>query len=122
MKPKSSCRILVVEDEEPMRRMMVSALQQEGYWVLAAQDPSEAAQLHGTALFGIDLLVTDVMMPEMSGDEFAKEMIGMRSGMKVLFVTGSVPSSSLPSEPGKWELLRKPFGLADLLDRVGRMF
>ena len=80
--------LLLVEDEGAVRRASAEFLRQQGYTVIEAKDGLEALELarkHSTA---IDLLVTDVVMPNMSGGELARELAQLRPDMKFLFVSG----------------------------------
>jgi len=80
--------ILLVEDEDQIRTVAGEILRKQGYQVLEARSAAEAL-LHCEKHAGrIDLLLTDVVMPQMSGPELAKRMIGVRPGVKVLCMSG----------------------------------
>lgn len=83
--------ILVVEDNVELRNLVGIALRQKGFTVLEADNPHNAAEIVGSTLFSVDLLVADVEMPNMSGDEFAKELRAMRPSLKIIFATGQAP-------------------------------
>jgi two-component system, cell cycle sensor histidine kinase and response regulator CckA len=78
----------VVEDEEMVRQLLVRILERQGYRVLSAAAGDEAlarsAEFEGT----IDLLVTDVVMPRMTGDRLAERLVVERPGLKVLYLSG----------------------------------
>ena len=85
--------ILVVEDEEQVRAVAVNVLRRQGYTVIVAQHPGEAL-LHCEQHPGkIDLLLTDVVMPQMSGPELAKRLAVTRPTMKVLCMSGYTDDS-----------------------------
>jgi two-component system, cell cycle sensor histidine kinase and response regulator CckA len=80
--------ILVVEDEESVRDLTARILRQAGYTVLTAASGEEAMELSKRRPEGIDLLLTDVVMPRMSGKELAESLLKTRPGMKVLYASG----------------------------------
>jgi signal transduction histidine kinase/CheY-like chemotaxis protein len=80
--------ILVVEDEEAVRKMVHEVLEDLGYLILEAGNPEEAIRLSGEYEGEIDLLLTDVIMPGMNGKELFERMAISRSEMKVLFMSG----------------------------------
>jgi signal transduction histidine kinase/ActR/RegA family two-component response regulator len=112
--------VLLVEDDEELRRLTSEILQASGYTVLEAGDPLEALTLcdrrHGKP---IDLLLTDVVMPAMRGPELAATLSETRPGLKVLFMSGYADESvtSPQGEPGR-AFLQKPFTPHDLTRAV----
>jgi PAS domain S-box-containing protein len=117
--PPSSGTILVVEDESAVREMTTRLLGRAGYRVLSAATPGEAVELFATYADEIDLLLTDVVMPEMHGPALAQQLIARRPDLRVLFVSGH--SESLPhglTASGRMEFLGKPFAPAHLLARI----
>jgi PAS domain S-box-containing protein len=85
--------ILVCEDEEQVRGIVQSILRRQGYRVIPAQHPGEALLLCEQFPEPIDLLLTDVVMPEMSGPELARRLAGARPAMKVLCMSGYTDDS-----------------------------
>jgi two-component system cell cycle sensor histidine kinase/response regulator CckA len=79
--------ILLVEDEAGVRRLMQRTLERRGYNVLVATSPADAMRLAETA-GDIDLLLSDVVMPDVSGPELAQRMLRLRPSMRVLYVSG----------------------------------
>jgi len=80
--------ILLVEDEAPVRRVMDRALRRTGYNVISTAHPDEAIELAANPATKIDLLVTDVCMPKMSGPKLVERLLKDRPDLKVLFVSG----------------------------------
>ena len=109
-------RVLLVEDEEPVRELVRRVLEGAGYEVLAAGLPSEAERvLEGAG--HVDLLLTDVVMPEMSGYDLAVRMRQRRPEIRTLFMSGYAHSvSSEATVHG--ELLKKPFAPEQLTRAV----
>ncbi len=111
--------ILIAEDEQQVRELTCRLLRQAGYAVLAAADGEEALQIARGHSGPIDLLVTDVIMPRLSGDELAARLLLSRPGVPVLFVSGYT-NETLGVDgmrPGT-QYLQKPFAPAVLLKRV----
>jgi two-component system, cell cycle sensor histidine kinase and response regulator CckA len=112
--------VLLTEDETAVRAVAVAALERRGYRVLAAAD-GEAALAISRAFPGrIDLLVTDVVMPGMSGRELAATMQRLQPGLPVLFVSGYTDEAVLLQGVGNdpRSLLPKPFTSLELARRV----
>jgi CheY-like chemotaxis protein len=82
-----SVSVLVVDDEEPVRKFVDRVLRDAGYQTATASDGPEALA-RAEELGALDILVTDMMMPKMSGDELAQRMRELRPAVKVLYLTG----------------------------------
>ena len=112
--------ILLVEDEKAVRMMIGKTLQSKGYAVLEAQHGQEALSICEDYSGPIHLMVTDVVMPLMSGKELAEQLAPQRPEMKVLYMSG-YPDNSIVQhgvlEPGT-EFLQKPFTLNTLEAKV----
>jgi signal transduction histidine kinase/CheY-like chemotaxis protein len=115
--------ILVVEDEEVVRLLLCSVLEDAGYHVLSAGSSNEAITHTREHTRAIQLLVTDVVMPEMHGPDLARLLTAMRPEMKVLFVSGY--SENDISDQGvidsKLDVLQKPFTQQSLLRKINSM-
>jgi PAS domain S-box-containing protein len=85
---KGNETVLVVEDEDGVRHLIVKILQGHGYEVLQAGGGDEAIRIFKERSGRIDLLITDVVMPQMKGPELAVHLKGLNDGMKVLFISG----------------------------------
>ena len=105
--------ILLVEDEAPVRELVRRVLENAGYVVLAAGLPSEAERLLEETAH-IDLLLTDVVMPEMSGYDLATRVTELRPNVRRLFISGYAPRVQLVKGP----LLKKPFAPEELARAV----
>jgi CheY-like chemotaxis protein len=89
-------RVLVVEDETVVRRLAVEALRTHGYHVLEAQHGAEALHLvQGQGQETIDLLLTDVVMPHMSGSDLAQWLRAVYPNIKVVFVSGYIENAQM---------------------------
>jgi CheY-like chemotaxis protein len=108
--------LLVVDDEEALRLYMCRALQEAGYRVLTARDGVSALTLLQQSRFPVQLVITDVSMPRMSGPELAGRIATGPFPPPLLFVSGG---HSYPSLPGP--LLRKPFLPDDLTKTVSSL-
>jgi two-component system cell cycle sensor histidine kinase/response regulator CckA len=83
----NAVRMLVVDDEEPVRRYADRVLRSAGYEPILAANAEEALRL-ARSMDRIDALVTDLMMPEMNGDELARRLRFEQRDLKVLYLTG----------------------------------
>jgi hypothetical protein len=118
---ESAPTVLLVDDEDGVRKLMHGCLAREGYQLLQARDAEEAERIANACPGPIHILVTDVVMPGMSGLQLAERLKPLRPEMKTLFVSGCVQDdlggTALPPE----ELLSKPFRPRDLAKRVRRL-
>lgn len=111
--------VLVVEDEGQVRDIVVNVLSELGYLVHPAEGPDQALQ-QLKELGRVDLLLTDVMMPSMSGTSLASEARALYPEVKVLYMTGYAPESIIPDNARKagMAVLRKPFSVEQLAKAV----
>ncbi len=114
-------RILLAEDDPAMRTYLKRALERVGYTVDAVDRGTEALKLLEHACF--DLLLTDIMMPELDGIELAQRAAVLDPAIRVIFITGFA-AVSLEGEAvvERSKVLSKPFHLRELVDEVQRMF
>jgi CheY-like chemotaxis protein len=119
---KGSETILFVEDEKAILKLGIQILQRLGYYVLPASTPGEALELAKTHSGSIDLLITDVVMPEMNGRELASRILTLYPDIKRLFMSGytaDVIAHHGVLDPGV-QFLQKPFSMADLSEAIRR--
>lgn len=114
-------RILLAEDEEAMRTYLARALQNAGYDVIAVDRGTAALPLLQREHF--DLLLSDIVMPEMDGIELAQLCAQVSPETKVMFITGFAAVTLKASrEAPEAKVLSKPFHLKDLVLEVERIF
>ena len=114
-------RILLAEDDTSMREYLQRALQRVGYEVSAVGCGTEAMPLLESEQF--DLLLTDIVMPEMDGIELAQKASAIDPNIRVMFITGfaAVALNAAAQAPKDAKVLSKPFHLKDLVNEVDRL-
>lgn len=119
----SVARVLVVDDEPTVRRMLARLLSEAGYEVVEATDGARAlgAAMQSEAKF--DLVITDIKMPGMDGRELGRHLNAALPGLPVLYISGytSVPGGGLGDSGADAPFVRKPFDPDDLLRKVEAM-
>jgi len=114
-------RILLAEDEEAMRSYLARALENAGYEVVAVDRGTAALPLLAEQQF--DLLLSDIVMPEMDGIELAQRCAEISPITKVIFITGFAAVTLKASrDTPQARVLSKPFHLRDLVLEVQRVF
>jgi PAS domain S-box-containing protein len=118
--PRGAETILVVEDEPAVLKVVQRALEWSGYRVLPARHPEEALAILRAPALAIDLIVTDMMMPGMTGRELAVAALLERPALRVLYLSGHAADPDAPPEAPEEELefLQKPFTPAALALKV----
>ncbi len=112
--------ILLVEDEEGVRKLLHQALEKAGYRVLRAGDAEEALALFEKAAASVDLLLTDVVLPGLSGRALADRALAIKPGLKVAYMSGYTDNAIVHQgvlEEGT-HFVQKPFSPAVLLRRI----
>jgi two-component system, cell cycle response regulator CpdR len=114
-------KIILAEDDEDMRRFLCKALEKAGHHVTSFAEGASAFEEIKQTTF--DLLLTDIVMPEMDGIELARRAAELDPALKIMFITGFAavalhPDSKAPKEA---KVLSKPFHLRDLVAEVDRM-
>jgi CheY-like chemotaxis protein len=118
--PKGTETLLLVEDEDQVRRIVQAILEQQGYSVLTASNGAEALKLadrHGSK---IQMLMTDVVMPHMSGRQLAEELTAIRPHLKVLYMSGYTDDAIVRHGllDASLNFIQKPFDAASLARKV----
>jgi len=114
--------ILLIEDENAVREVLVMGLRRQGYRVLPARDGNEAIQLAHQQATGPDIIVTDVVMPGMSGKQATDALLTLWPGTRVIFMTGYTDNAVIHHgvlDPGA-TLIEKPFTLDALVRTIQR--
>ncbi len=114
-------KIILAEDDEDMRRFLVRALERAGHAVVSFGEGASAFEEIKQSSY--DLLLTDIVMPEMDGIELARRAAELDPSLKIMFITGFAavalhPDSRAPKEA---KVLSKPFHLCELVAEVDRM-
>lgn len=109
--------ILIVDDDELLRISTRVLLEKQGYSVLEAFSGADALEISSKNDHAIDLLLTDIIMPDMDGGELAKKIAATRPGIRILFISGSPHSEIFERMRIQKDLvlIPKPFESADLL-------
>ena len=121
MQINTMAKIILAEDDDDMRRFLVKALEKAGHHVTAFGEGASAFEEIKQTTF--DLLLTDIVMPEMDGIELARRAADLDPHLKIMFITGFAavalhPDSKAPKDA---KVLSKPFHLRDLVAEVDRM-
>ena len=112
----SKLTILLVEDEAMLRDPLRKIFEQASFAVLVARNGEEALRIAGEYLDRIDLLLSDVQMPGMSGPDLATVLRSSHPEIRVLLVS-AYPQNTVPLDPG-WSFLQKPFQSRAIIDKV----
>jgi two-component system, cell cycle sensor histidine kinase and response regulator CckA len=115
------CRTILVAEDEPMiLKMTTTMLERLGYIVLAASIPSQAIRMSKESDTKIDLVITDVIMPEMNGTELVERLLANQPGVKYLYMSGY--TANIIADQGVLEegtfFLQKPFSQKELAAKV----
>ncbi|MBA4763013.1 cell cycle two-component system response regulator CpdR [Sphingomonas sp.] len=114
-------RILLAEDDQVMREYLARALEKSGYAVTAVDRGTAALPLIETERF--DLLLSDIVMPEMDGIELAQRAAEIAPDMRIMFITGfAAVTLKAGKQVPQARVLSKPFHLRDLVLEVDRLF
>jgi CheY-like chemotaxis protein len=117
---RGSETVLLCEDEERIRKLVLAMLLRHGYAVLEAETPESAIRIARDHNGPVDLLLTDIVMPNISGNDLAKTVQQLRPGVKVLYMSGYTDNRVnsgwvlAPDVP----FLHKPFTAAGLMQKV----
>jgi PAS domain S-box-containing protein len=112
--------VLLVEDESSVLKIVKFMLQKQGYGVLTASNPESALQIVKNYSGNIHLLIMDLILPGMNGNDLAAQIQATRPGLKCIFMTGYA-SSFIPNEgalESDMNFLAKPFGMNELAEKI----
>lgn len=113
--------VLLVDDEELLRRLLSRILAEAGFGVVEAENGAVALETARRINGGLDLIVTDIHMPVMSGLDFAREFRPLHPNVPILFITGRDLPPIADTDVAQKELLRKPFRSEAFLDAVSQL-
>lgn len=115
--------ILVVDDEPMALKLVQSILEKRGFKVLASTSPKQAVELFETEYDNIELLISDIVMPEMDGTRLAAILTSRNPELPVLFMSGFVTESEVADTRAitQFAFIRKPFRPATLVQAVQKM-
>jgi DNA-binding response OmpR family regulator len=116
--------VLVVENETAIKALVQMALERDGYRVLTAESGSEALRLSAAHQGPIDLLITDVVIPDLRGPELARRLVVQRPTLATLFMSGYMDDTlgeDTSSLPVPVDFIQKPFAPTTLAARVREM-
>jgi CheY-like chemotaxis protein len=118
--PRGSETVLVVEDDEMVRKLTCDLLGMQGYNVLVASHASEALQICETCADAIHMVLTDVVMPQISGPELINRLAPLRPGLRVLYMSGYIDNAVVRHGllHARAPFLQKPFTLHTLAHKV----
>lgn len=112
--PAANARVLLVEDQLEIRALLEKALTRAGYAVCTAVDGQTALELAQGSADQFDIIVTDVIMPRMTGPQFVKRLTGDEAATAVVYMSGYAAPESLPDSGPGIAFVQKPFTFADL--------
>ncbi len=122
-KAKNTEMILLVDDDEIVRKFVLHVLQASGYAVIEACNGPEALRIANEHTGPINLLLTDIKMPKMNGRELAERLMPLRPGVKVLYISGHTDSATVNEmalQRGA-NFLQKPFTPDRLTTKVRKV-
>jgi CheY-like chemotaxis protein len=123
LQPGKNERVLLVDDDQPILRSLQSALERLGYRVTATPDSREAWEIFRSQPDAIDLVITDQIMPQMTGMQLAEKLLGLRGDIPIILITGF--SEDIGEDAAKAlgirEFLLKPSNAQALSEAVRRV-
>jgi CheY-like chemotaxis protein len=115
--------ILVVDDEPMALKLVQSVLEKRGFQVLAHTSAQQAVKIFEEHRERIELLISDIVMPEMDGTKLASRLVALNPDLPVLFMSGLLTESEIADASGiaQYAFIRKPFRPATLVQAVRKM-
>ncbi len=111
--------VLVADDNPQLRELARKVLERAGYSVCTAEDGREAVRIYSERRQDIRFVILDLVMPEMGGEEAAKEIRALSRDARILFVSGFVPDQSKAAL--NYPILKKPYTIRDLTEAIGKL-
>jgi two-component system cell cycle sensor histidine kinase/response regulator CckA len=119
MRPDTNDIILVVDDDMAVRQLVAALLQQTGYGVIEADGGPKGLARFAEKRGSVDLILSDIAMPDMSGPEMVREILRIEPSVRVMFMTGYFADANLPDgAQNEFPVLHKPFTPESLLRSV----
>lgn len=121
MKTRESRTVLMIEDEHSVRAIVAIYLENAGFKVLEAADADEAMCVWQQQMGMIDVVLSDVLLGNVNATEVVSKFREERPDLKVVLMSGGVPApaQNYNEEIGRFEFLRKPFTIDELLETIG---
>jgi CheY-like chemotaxis protein len=120
MQPRAPITVLLVEDEDAVRTVTRRILERDGFRVLEARSGREGMAAARSATSPIDLLITDVLLPDIGGGEVAREIVKVQPQIRVLYLSGysdeTLIDQGIAAVPGNF--IQKPFSSDVLRKRI----
>lgn len=118
-RPNERKIVLVVEDAEPIRKLVCNTLSTHGYECLEAEDGAEALQMITGGTSDVDLVLTDMVMPRMGGSELSRHLSNLRPDIRIIFMSGYTEDPVVRDiEQNDSLFLAKPFTSSVLTEKV----
>jgi len=117
----SNYKVLVVEDEEALRKVVVAFLSRQGHQCVTASNGVEAlSKIHNNK---VDAVITDIAMPQMNGIDLTKELLSLYPKLPIMVMTGYGKDypAELAIKAGAWDFIGKPFSQDELILRFNKM-
>lgn len=112
----ASRTILIVDDDPQILRLVEKMLRTKSFKILVAPRPTQALEICGSE--PVDLLISDIGMPEMDGHKLAEEVLQLRPEASILLISGLYNEEPTGARPGRVKFLPKPFFPSDLLEAL----
>lgn len=120
-KADAALRILVADDNDELLKTIESFLKLENMTVLSAHDGMDAVEKYRNMKPYPDLVILDLLMPEMNGEQAANEILALNPDARILFISGYIPDSEMAANLASKSLLRKPFTRVELMAAISRL-
>jgi two-component system, cell cycle sensor histidine kinase and response regulator CckA len=116
---RTRATVLLAEDSEAVRRFVMALLNDAGYEILVAEDGEQALKLVESYQGTIQVLLSDVFMPVLNGDELARRILALQPEIKVILMSAHAPEMLAMDD--SWQFIQKPFRSTVLLEKITRV-